>query len=150
MSDGTAEAQAREERREKGRWVQYDAPVFVWVEPDEDGMGTEITRVILVTDLGAMYPARDERGHFLVPDSRFELVSPSRRDGTIDGLRTASSAADDRHRWPETTVIATGDGWDAGLDPRGFPDYYLTDKELADEYGDAEDRYADDDDPDDD
>jgi hypothetical protein len=148
MSDGegpgTAAAAGQEavDRRAAARWVLYDAPVFVRVEPDDDGWGTEITRVILVTDPGDMRPARDERGHFLVYDHDFELLHGARRDDLIDGLRTADSAASDIHRWPgQGSVISTGD-WETGPDPRRFPDYYLTDEQLAaidDDYEDGED-----------
>jgi hypothetical protein len=46
------------DRRTAARWVQYESPVFVRVEPDEDGRGTEITNVIVVTEPGGLNLAR--------------------------------------------------------------------------------------------
>lgn len=35
--------------------------------------------------------------------------------------------AEDRHRWPEENIVALGDGWDTGPDPRRVPDYHTDD-----------------------
>jgi hypothetical protein len=70
----------------------------VRVEPDEDGWGTEITKVIVVVEPDDLSLARDDRRHFLVYDSRFEPVPLSRQDEPLDGLRSAVSVPEDRHR----------------------------------------------------
>jgi hypothetical protein len=128
------------DRRAAARWVQYEAPVFVRVEPDEDGRGTEITKVIVVVEPDDLNLARDHRGHFLVYDSQFKPIPPSRQYETLDGLRTAVSVAEDRHRWPAENMVAACDGWDTGPDPRHDPFYYAGDDEVEeDDEDDGED-----------
>jgi len=60
MSDDGTDDVAPGERKTI-RWVQYDAPLFVRVEPDEDGWGTEITNVVLVVEPADIHLARDIR-----------------------------------------------------------------------------------------
>jgi hypothetical protein len=43
--------------------------------------------------------------------------------------------AEDRHRWPEANVIAAGDGWETGPDPRHDPFYYADDDEDDEDSG---------------
>lgn len=133
--DGTNDDVASGERKTI-RWVQYDAPLFVRVEPDENGWGTEITKVVLVVEPSDIHLARDIRGHFLVYDEHFERIENLDLDVTLDGIRGAVSVAEDKHRWPPENIIAAGNGWQVGPDPRDAQDYYLDDDELADDYED--------------
>ena len=55
------------------------------------GWGTEIAKVIMVVKPGGLYLAPDNREHFLVYDSQFEPVPPSRQDETV-GKDVAKSA----------------------------------------------------------
>ena len=67
-----------------GRWVQYEAAVFVRVEVDEEGWDTEITKVVTANDTEELHLAPDDRGHFLVYDENFD---PASRAEVLDGTR---------------------------------------------------------------
>ncbi|CAI7979650.1 hypothetical protein FRAHR75_670032 [Frankia sp. Hr75.2] len=105
------------------RWVQYQAPVFVRVQSDVDGQGGRVTKVIVVADPGDLHLARDGHGRFLVYDNGFD---PLRQDDSQAGLNLVQtvSIAEDRHRWPDGHLVALGNGWDSGPDPRIDPAYY--------------------------
>lgn len=123
------------------RWVQFTAPVFVRVQPDADGWGTEIPKVIVVVGPDSIDLAHDENG-FVVYNELFERVPD--RDVLFDGnLRGAVSVAEDKRSWPKEQLGSYGGGWKAGPDPREDEgDYYLDDDERAarypDEYEDDE------------
>jgi hypothetical protein len=127
--------------------VQYQTPVFVRVEPDADGWGTEITKVVVVVDPDSIELARDERGQFLVYDAEFQPVARSGMGERLDGLSAAVSVAEDRHRWPEEHLVSVGEGpgWEVGPDPRDGPFYYEDDDPDAedewDEDGEDDDGY---------
>jgi hypothetical protein len=89
--------------------------------------------VMVVVEPGDLNLARDHRGHFLVYDSEFKPVPPSRQDETLDGLHTAVSVAEDLHRWPEENLVAACDGWETGPDPRHDPFYYADDGEAGED-----------------
>jgi hypothetical protein len=108
--------------------------VFVRVQPDEDGWGTEIPKVVLVVEPADIHLARDFSGQFLVYDENFERIENLELDVRLDGLRGAVSVAEDKDRWPQGQVLAVGAGWEVGPDPRHDPDYYLDDAELARRY----------------
>ena len=80
------------------RWVQYEAAVFVRIEVDQDGWDSEITRVVTANEVEDLHLARDDRGHFMVYDEKFDEADESE---VLDGIRGAVSIAEDRHRWPE-------------------------------------------------
>lgn len=120
------------------RWVQYDAPLFVRVEPDEDGRGTKITKVVLVVTPEQIPLARDMTGHFLVYDESFERVVNLDTDVRLDCIRGAVSVAEDKHRWPAEHLVSMNEDWSLGPDPRVDPDYHLTNEELAAKYPDDE------------
>jgi len=131
------------DRRRAVRWVQYTAPLFVRVQPDEDGWGTEISsteisKVVLVVDPEDIHPERDDARQFLVYDESFQRIDNLDLDVRLDGIRDAVSVAEDRHRWPEGQIVALGDDWEVGPDPRHDPVYYLSDVELAECYPDDE------------
>lgn len=130
--------QAGDAGRKVVRWVQYDAPLFVRVEPDEDGWGTEITKVVLVVNPEEIPLARDLRGHFLVYDENFDQLDNLDTDVRLDGIRGAVSVAEDKHRWPHEQLVSMTEAWSLGPDPRSDPDYHLTDEELAAKYPDDE------------
>jgi hypothetical protein len=110
--------------RDAVRWVRYDVPLYVRVQPDEDGWGTEITKVLLCLDPEDIHLARDARGHFLVYDADGERVSDQDEENfKLDGLRTAVSVAEDRHRWPEESVVSMTDDWELGPDLRRDPEF---------------------------
>lgn len=110
------------------RWVQYDVPLFVRVQPDEEGWGTTTPMVVLVTDPEHMPLARDVSGHFLVYDENFERIGNLDLDVRLDGIRGAVSVAEDKGAWPDHQhIIALGEKWLTGPDPRLDPDYYLGD-----------------------
>ena len=133
---GEAEENSVDAARRVVRWVQYDAPLFVRVEPDEDGWGTEITKVILVVNPQQVPLARDECGHFLVYDEDFNRVANLDTDVRLDGIRGAVSVAEDKHRWPTEQLLSMNDAWSLGPDPRDDPDYHLTDEEMEAKYPD--------------
>lgn len=114
------------------RWIQYEAPVFVRIEVDEDGWDTEITKVVTANDAEELHLFRDDRGQFRVYDEKFEAV---RNDEVLDGIRGAVSIAEDRHRWPDKAYPA----WDDGLDPRRDPYFYADDEDPDDDLDDEDD-----------
>ncbi|MEV6341252.1 hypothetical protein AB0M12_41850 [Nocardia vinacea] len=124
------------------RWVQFNAPVFVRVQDDEDGWDAEISKVVVVVEPEAMDLVRDYDG-FAVYNERFERVPD--RDVLFDGnLRGAVSVAEDRRRWPKEQLASLSKEWKVGPDPREDEgEYYLDEHELAarypDEWADDED-----------
>jgi len=105
--------------RKPVRWVQYDVPLFVRVQPDDDGWGTETPMVLLVTDPQHMRLARDWSGHYLVYDENFEPIDNLDLDVKLDGIRGAVSVAEDKRDWPDHEhIVVLGKGWITGPDPR--------------------------------
>jgi hypothetical protein len=120
------------------RWVVYETPVFVRVEYDDEYEGEDVTKVILVDEVGDMYPMREPlSGQPVVLNENFELLAAPDR--------TAVSAAGATTLWPEGHVIIPAKGWDHGPDPRRDPDWYL---DIDDEH--PGDEHLDDEAPDDD
>ncbi|MGW4635563.1 hypothetical protein [Nocardia sp. NPDC004415] len=122
------------------RWVQFNAPVFVRVEGNENGETAQITKVIVVTDPDEMRPATVAGRTALVYDAEFNEVS-DRGDTELDYRnRTAREIADDdRDQWPKEDMLGNADEtWQIGPDPRQFTDYYLSNDELDEKYPDDE------------
>ena len=113
------------------------------VEPDDDGWGTEITKVVLVVEPEDIPLARDDTGHFLVYDEDFDRIQNLATDIRLDGIRGAVSVAEDKHRWPGEHLLSTDTGWELGPDPRLHPHYYDDDpaedaaEEVDEDWSDA-------------
>ena len=100
------------------RWVQYDVPLFVRVEIDdeyEDDRATQVVLAIPDRPFEGVELARDHRGHFLVydggPDTEMARVTDS-------FAQQAITVAGDRWAWPAR------EDWEEGPDPRRMPGLY--------------------------
>ena len=113
------------------RWVQYDVPMLVRVDQDENG-DADIAKIVLVADGEFIHPFRDMTGQYRVYDGDFnEIADDLRIDG---GIRGAVSVAEDfRHRYPLFPMgdrLPLDEVWEVGPSPAIDPDYYLTEAEL--------------------
>ncbi len=113
------------------RWVQYEVPLYVRVEIDDEYEDDEVTQAVLaIPPLDPVFRpayegielARDHRGHFLVYDGdpRSEMA---RVDDRL--AERAITLAEYRLGWPGR------DEWEEGDDPRRVIGLY-DDPETAD------------------
>ena len=114
--------------RSKTRWVQYDVPMLIRVDEDEEGY-PDISKIVLVADAEFINPFRDMAGQYRVYDNEFNEVASDER------VREVIQVAEQfRHRhplFPMGNQRALEDVWEVGPSPAIDPDYYLTDDELA-------------------
>jgi hypothetical protein len=102
------------------RWVQFEVPLFVRVEIDEEYEDDRVAQVVLAIGdppCEGVELARDWRGHYLVydgdPDAEMERVPAD------DALsRQAVSLAEHWGEWPAR------EDWEEGEDPRRMPGLY--------------------------
>jgi len=82
--------------------VQYEAPVFVRIEPDENGWEAEVTKVVVVVEHEQMTLARDDRGP--LPGLRLAAARGGLSDGGGRGRRLQ------RRPVPATRLVTAGPG----------------------------------------
>jgi hypothetical protein len=100
------------------RWVQYDVPLLVRVELDDEYEDDRVTQVVLAIPdrpFEGVDLARDLRGQFLVYDGGPDAEMARATDSLA---RQAITVAGDRSAWPAR------EDWEEGPDPRQMPGLY--------------------------
>ncbi|HLU74708.1 MAG TPA: hypothetical protein VKZ82_21195 [Nonomuraea sp.] len=118
------------------RWVQFEVPLFVRVELDDEYEKDRVTQVVLALPDEPPYDgielARDWAGHYLVYDDcpAAEMARASSDDAFG---RAAVSTAEYRQGWPAR------EDWEEGPDPRRFPGLYDDEGSDPNAEGDEDD-----------